>query len=54
MIVYMRGDLATAYFAVNTDVREFSMIRRAIRAKTNLAGREADLQNKQFNLRELF
>jgi NADPH-dependent 2,4-dienoyl-CoA reductase/sulfur reductase-like enzyme len=54
MIVYMKGDLATAYFAVNTDVREFSMIRRAIRAKTNLAGREADLQNKQFNLRELF
>jgi 3-phenylpropionate/trans-cinnamate dioxygenase ferredoxin reductase subunit len=54
MIIYLKGGRATAYFALNTDVREFSMIRRAIRAKTDLAGREADLQNKQFNLRELF
>ena len=54
MIIYLKGGRATAYFALNTDVREFSMIRRAIRARTDLTGREADLQDKQFNLRELF
>ena len=54
MIIYLKGSVATAYFAVNTDVREFSMIRRAIRAKTDVSGHKAQLQDKTFNLRELF
>jgi NADPH-dependent 2,4-dienoyl-CoA reductase/sulfur reductase-like enzyme len=51
--LYMKEGAMTAYFAINTDFREFSVFRRLIRGKKDLRGREADLQNREFNLREL-
>jgi NADPH-dependent 2,4-dienoyl-CoA reductase/sulfur reductase-like enzyme len=51
--LYMKQGVMTAYFSVNTDMRDFVVLRRMIRTKKDLTGREADLENKEFNLREL-
>jgi hypothetical protein len=49
----MKKGAVTAYFAVNTEAREFSSLRRLILAHKDLTGREADLTNREFNLRGL-
>ena len=53
MVLYLREGVMTAYFAVNTETREFSVARRLVRARKNVAGREADIDNPAFSLREL-
>jgi 3-phenylpropionate/trans-cinnamate dioxygenase ferredoxin reductase component len=53
IVIYMKKGAVTAYFAVNTEAREFSSLRRLILAHKDLTGREADLTNREFNLRGL-
>lgn len=53
MVLYLREGVMTAYFAVNTETREFSVARRLVRARKNVAGRETDIENPAFSLREL-
>jgi hypothetical protein len=52
-VLYMKDGMLTAYFSVNTDAREFTSYRRLIRGKKDLTGREEDLKNPEFNLRDL-
>ena len=52
-VLFLKEGVLTAYFAVNTDVREFSVFRRLIRGKKDMRGREADLQNPEFSARDL-
>ena len=52
-VLYMKEGALTAYFAINTDAREFGAFRRLIRGKKDLRGREADLANPEFSVRDL-
>jgi NADPH-dependent 2,4-dienoyl-CoA reductase/sulfur reductase-like enzyme len=53
IVIYLKAGLVTAYFAVNTDVREYSTVRRLIRAKKDVSGHESEIENPSFNLRGL-
>ena len=52
-VLYLKDNLMTAYFSVNTPAREFPVFQRLIRRKKDLAGRRDDLRNPEFNVREL-
>jgi len=52
-VLYLKGDLLRAYFAVNTDSREFPALQKLIRRKTPLGGRDADLENPDADLKTL-
>jgi 3-phenylpropionate/trans-cinnamate dioxygenase ferredoxin reductase component len=52
-VLYMKDGLLTAYFAVNTEAREFAVFRRLILMKKDLAGRESDLEDPSVELRPL-
>jgi NADPH-dependent 2,4-dienoyl-CoA reductase/sulfur reductase-like enzyme len=52
-VLYMKDGLLTAYFAVNVEAREFSVFRRLILMKKDLAGREAELEDPATELRPL-
>jgi NADPH-dependent 2,4-dienoyl-CoA reductase/sulfur reductase-like enzyme len=51
--LYLKDGVLTAYFAVNTDFREFSMLRRLIRMKKDVSTNKAELEDREFNLRSL-
>ena len=51
--LFLKENALTAYFSVNSEMREFIALRRLIRTRKDLTGRDADLINKDFNLREL-
>jgi 3-phenylpropionate/trans-cinnamate dioxygenase ferredoxin reductase subunit len=52
-VLYLRENRLTAYFAVNIDSREFIPLKRLIQRKIDLSGKEAQLQDPGFSLREL-
>jgi NADPH-dependent 2,4-dienoyl-CoA reductase/sulfur reductase-like enzyme len=52
-VLYMKDGRITAYFAVNTEAREYGLFRRLIIAKKDLHGRERDLEDPDFSVREL-
>ena len=52
-VLYLKNDVLRAYFAVNTDSREFPALQKLIRQKTPLGGREAELRNPDFELNGL-
>ena len=52
-VLYMKDGLLTAYFAVNTEAREFAVFRRLILMKKDLTGRESDLEDPSTELRPL-
>ena len=52
-VLYMKGGLLTAYFAINTEAREFSVFRRLILMKKDLTGRESELEDPATELRPL-
>jgi 3-phenylpropionate/trans-cinnamate dioxygenase ferredoxin reductase component len=53
MIIYLQQGRVTSFFAINTPSREYSVIRRMIQKKTNVAGLEHQLQDPTVNLRSL-
>ena len=53
VVLYLKNDLLRAYFAVNTDSREFPALQKLIRRKTPLGGRDADLENPDTDLKTL-
>jgi NADPH-dependent 2,4-dienoyl-CoA reductase/sulfur reductase-like enzyme len=53
MVLYLKEKHLTAYFAINANMRDFVPLRRVIRTKKDLTGREEDLENPEFSLREL-
>jgi NADPH-dependent 2,4-dienoyl-CoA reductase/sulfur reductase-like enzyme len=52
-VLYLKDGRLTAYFAVNTPAREFSVFRRLITMKKDLAGHEAELEDPSTELRPL-
>ena len=52
-VLFLKEDRLTAYFAVNSEQREFIPMQRLIRRKIDLSGRDAQLQDRSFNLRDL-
>jgi len=44
-VLYLKQNVLTAYFAINTGSKEFATLKRLIRGKKVLAGREAQLQD---------
>jgi len=53
-VLYLKNDKLRAYFAVNTNSREFPKMQRLIRQGVDLAGKDTELQNPTFELKELF
>ena len=51
--LFLKENALTAYFSVNSNMREFIALRRLIRTRKDLTSRDTDLINKDFNLREL-
>lgn len=51
--LYLKQGVMTAYFSVNSNVREFSVFRRLIRARKDLRGSEAVLADPNADLRSL-
>ena len=54
MILYLRGGRVTSFFAINTPSREYSVVRRLIQKRTDLTGRELQLQDTGVSLRGFF
>lgn len=52
-MLFLKDHTLRAYFAINTGAKEFPALRRLIRNKTNLAGKEAELQDPGFALKGL-
>jgi 3-phenylpropionate/trans-cinnamate dioxygenase ferredoxin reductase component len=53
MLMYLKQDVITAFFAVNTPAREYSVIRRLIQKKKDVAGRKSELRDTGITLRKL-
>jgi NADPH-dependent 2,4-dienoyl-CoA reductase/sulfur reductase-like enzyme len=53
IVLFLKNHLLAAYFAVNTNAREFRTYQRMIQQKTDLAGKEARLQDTSVNVRDL-
>jgi NADPH-dependent 2,4-dienoyl-CoA reductase/sulfur reductase-like enzyme len=52
-VLYMKDGRLSAFFAVNTEPREFGLFRRLIQSRKPLHGHERDLEDPDFALREL-
>jgi 3-phenylpropionate/trans-cinnamate dioxygenase ferredoxin reductase component len=52
-VLYLKDGQLTAYLAVNGDIREFTVWRRLIRGKNDLRGKEEQLKDQTFNVRDL-
>jgi 3-phenylpropionate/trans-cinnamate dioxygenase ferredoxin reductase component len=52
-ILYLKEDRLSAFYGINTSDRDLGSLRRLIQTKRDLTGRDADLQNPEFNLRGL-
>lgn len=52
-ILYLKQNILVAYFAINTNAKEFPTFQRLIRNKKNLAGKEAELQDPTFAIKGL-
>ncbi len=51
--LYLKQHVLTAYFAINTGSKEFATLKRLIRSRKVLAGKEAQLQDPTFPLKGL-
>lgn len=52
-VLYLKQHVVTAYFAINTPSKEFPVLQRLIRHKKDLTGKEAQLQDTTFAIKEL-
>ncbi len=52
-VFYLKEGVLTAYFAINTQPRDFAAYRQLIRRKIDLRGREAELADPESNTRDL-
>ena len=52
-VLYLKDGALTAYFAVNTEARDFAFLRRLIRAHKDLRGREDELTDPAVEVRSL-
>ncbi len=52
-ILYLKQHKVTAYFAVNTDAKQFPVLQRLIRRRIDLTGRDAQLQDATFEIKAL-
>ncbi|GIW71665.1 MAG: pyridine nucleotide-disulfide oxidoreductase [Planctomycetota bacterium] len=52
-LLYLKGDVLQAYLAVNASPRSFGPLRKLIQRRVCLAGRERQLADPEFELREL-
>ncbi len=52
-VLYLKDDRLTAYFAINSNSREFPRLQRLIRNRTNLAGKDDALRDPDFDLKTL-
>jgi NADPH-dependent 2,4-dienoyl-CoA reductase/sulfur reductase-like enzyme len=52
-ILYLRGGMLTAFFAINASTRDLGSLRRLIQTKQLLLGRESELEDPASNLRAL-
>jgi NADPH-dependent 2,4-dienoyl-CoA reductase/sulfur reductase-like enzyme len=52
-VLYLKRHVLTAYFAVNASSKEFPILQRLIRHKRDLAGKELQLQDPTYAIKEL-
>jgi len=52
-VLYLKQNVLTAYFAINTGSKEFPALQRLIRGKKDLAGKEVQLQDPTFAIKGL-
>ena len=52
-VLYFKQNVLTAYFAINTNSKEFPILQRFIRQKKDLTGKKAQLQDPTFALKGL-
>jgi len=52
-VLYFKQNVLTAYFAINTNSKEFPILQRFIRQKKDLTGKMAQLQDSTFALKGL-
>lgn len=52
-VLYLKEKTLTAYFAINTNTKEFPVLQKFIRQKKNLAGKEVQFQDIAFELKAL-
>lgn len=52
-LLYFRNNILTAYFAVNTNSREYPKLQKLIRRRVDLGGKDAELQDPSFELKDL-
>jgi NADPH-dependent 2,4-dienoyl-CoA reductase/sulfur reductase-like enzyme len=52
-VLYTKQNRLMAYFAINTSAKEFPVFQRLIRRKTDLTGKEAQLQDPTFAIKGL-
>jgi 3-phenylpropionate/trans-cinnamate dioxygenase ferredoxin reductase subunit len=52
-VLHLKQNRLTAYFAVNTDSREFPKLQKLIRRKTDLSGADARLRDASFDLKTM-
>jgi len=53
ILLYLKQQVLRAYFAVNTDSKEYPVFQRLIRKKQNIAGKEGALSDPSYNVRAL-
>ncbi len=53
MVLYLKQQALRAYFAVNTGAKEFTTLQRLIRQKKDLSGKELQLQDPTFAVKQL-
>jgi 3-phenylpropionate/trans-cinnamate dioxygenase ferredoxin reductase subunit len=52
-VLYLKGKVLRAYFAVNTGSKEFQILQRLIRQRKDMTGKEAQLQDPNFAVKGL-
>jgi len=52
-VLYLKQHVLVAYFAINTNYKEFPTLQRLIRTKKDLTGKEAELQDPTFAIKGL-
>jgi NTE family protein len=52
-ILYLKQKVLMAYFAINTSAKEYPTLQRLIRHKKDLTGKETQLKDPKFALKQL-
>jgi hypothetical protein len=53
IVLYLKKNCLTAYFAVNTKSREYPKLQKLIRQRIDLEGRDDELRDPAFDLKTL-